>query len=139
MARNLGDRRLAGNILCALARIARTRGDATRARASLAEALISHRAVGDVGQQAHMMYTLAALHADAGQLEDAVRLSAAAARVEEQLGIGVWPVIRRERDAWLEPARRALAAERFARAWEHGQAMTREQAFEYALEDSRKP
>jgi len=121
-----------------LARFARTRGDATRARASLAEALISHRAVGDVGQQAHMMYALAALDADAARLEDAVRLSAAA-RVEKRLGIGVWPVIRRERDAWLEPAHRAFAAERFGRAWENGQAMTREQAIEYALEDSRKP
>jgi hypothetical protein len=65
-----------------------------------------------------------------------VRLSGAASRVEEQLGVGVWPVIRSERDAWLEPARRALDAERFARAWENGEMMTREQAFEYALEDS---
>jgi len=45
-------------------------------------------------------------------------------------------VILRERDAWLEPARRALGDERFARDWQTGQAMTRDQALEYALEDS---
>jgi hypothetical protein len=94
------------------------RGDAARARASLAEALISHRAVGDVGQLPHMMYTLAGLDAVAGRLEDAVRLASAAANVEQRMGIQVWPVVRRDRNAWLGPARRALGDERFARHWE---------------------
>ena len=43
-------------------------------------------------------------------------------------------MILRERDAWLEPARRALGDEGFARDWANGQSMTREQAVAYALE-----
>jgi hypothetical protein len=39
--------------------------------------------------------------------------------------------------AWLEPARRALGDDQFARAWEDGRAMTREQALEFALDDSK--
>jgi hypothetical protein len=83
------------------------------------------------------MYTVAALDADAGRLEAAVRLAAAAANLEESLGVRAWPVIHHERDAWLEPARRALGEEQFARAWENGRAMTREQAPEFALDDSK--
>jgi tetratricopeptide (TPR) repeat protein len=132
--RQLGNRRLSANVLTAMGRVARARGDAAQARASLVEALISHRDVGDVGQLPHVMYTLAALDADAGRLDDAVRLAAAAAKLEENLGSRVWPVIVRERDAWLVPARRALGDESFARDWANGQAMTREQAVAYALE-----
>jgi hypothetical protein len=138
ITRRIGDRDLGGNVLIALVRIARARGEPARARASLAEAIVSHRNVGDVGQIAHMTYTLAAVDADAGQLEDAVRLAGTAAKVAEQLGVRVWPVILRERDACLEPARRVLGEERFAREWANGQAMTREQTADYALEDSRR-
>jgi len=93
--------------------------------------------VGDVGQLAVQMHVLAAIDADAGRLEAAVQLSGAAARQEERLGVRVWPVIQRERHAWLEPARRALGDEQFARAWESGRAMTREQAHEFALRESK--
>jgi non-specific serine/threonine protein kinase len=137
IGRRIGDRRFSGNVLIAMARIARARGQVDLARALLAEALELHRAVGDVGQQAHMMYTLAALDADDGRLDDAIRLAGAAARQEERLGVRVWPVIRRERDAWLEPARQAFGDEQFARAWESGRALSREQALEFALDDSK--
>jgi hypothetical protein len=83
------------------------------------------------------MYLLAAINADAGLLESAVRLAGAADRQEERLGVQVWPVIRHERDTWLERARRALGDDQFARAWEDGRAMTREQALEFALDDSK--
>jgi hypothetical protein len=45
----------------------------------------------------------------------------------------VWPVLRRERDAWLEPARCELGGEHFGRAWLQGRAMTREQALEFSI------
>jgi non-specific serine/threonine protein kinase len=103
IGRRIGDRRFSGNVLSAMARIARARGQVDPARALLAEALLLHRAVGDVGIQAHMMYILAAVEAGAGLFEIAVRLAGAADRQEEQLGVRAWPVIRREQDAWLEP------------------------------------
>ena len=137
IGRRIGDRRFSGNVMTALARIARARGRLGLARASLADALVLHRAVGDVGQQAHMMYVLAAIDADAGRLEIAVRLAGAADKHEEQLGVRAWSVVCRERDAWLEPARSALGAEQFGRVWEEGRAMTREQALEFALDDSK--
>jgi tetratricopeptide (TPR) repeat protein len=134
IGRRFGDRRFSGNVLLALARISRARGQVDLARSLVAEALLLHRAVGHAGIQASMMYVLAAVEADAGRLEIAVRLAGAADKQEEQLGVRVWPVIRRERDAWLEPARRALSIEQFARAWEDGRAMTREQGLEFALD-----
>jgi hypothetical protein len=69
------------------------------ARALLGQALLLHQAVGDVGQQAVMLYLLAAVDAHAGRLEIAVRLAGAADRQQERLGVRVWPVICRERDA----------------------------------------
>jgi non-specific serine/threonine protein kinase len=137
IGRRIGDRRFSGNVLTALARIARARGQVDSARALLAESMMLHRAVGDTGQQAHMMYVLAAIDADAGRLELAVRLAGAADKQEERLGVRLWPVIRRERDAWLEPARHTLGDEPFARAWNSGRAMTREQALELAFDDSQ--
>jgi tetratricopeptide (TPR) repeat protein len=137
IGRRIGDRRFSGNVLSNMARIARARGQVDLARAMLAEALRLHRAVGDVGQQAVQMYVLAAIDADAGLLQSAVRLAGAADRQEERLGVRVWPVIRREQDGWLEPARRALGDKQFARAWEDGRAMSREHALEFALDDSK--
>jgi non-specific serine/threonine protein kinase len=136
--RRIGNRRMSANVLTAVGRVARARGDSAQARASLAEALVFHQDVGDAGQMPHVMYTVAALDADVGRLEDAVRLAAAGAKLEESLGTRVWPVILRERDAWLEPARRALGDESFARGWAKGQAMTREEAVAYALEASSR-
>jgi non-specific serine/threonine protein kinase len=137
IGRRIGDRRFSGNVLCNMARIARARGQLDLARVMVAEAFTLHRAVGDVGQQAVQMYVLAAVDADARRLESAVRLAGAADRQEERLGVRVWPVIRREQDAWLEPARRAMGDAQFTRAWEAGRAMTREQSLEFALDDSQ--
>jgi non-specific serine/threonine protein kinase len=137
IGRRLGDRRFCGNVVCNMARIERARGQVDFARALLAEALTLHRAVGDVGQQGVQMYVLAAIDADAGRLEAAVRLAGAADKQEERLGVRMWPVIHREGDAWLEAARTEMGDEQFARAWEDGRAMTREQALEFALDDSQ--
>jgi hypothetical protein len=134
IGRRIGDRRFCGNVLFAMARISRARGQPELARAQVAEALLLHRAVGDTGIQASMTYALAAVEADAGRLDIAVRLAGAADKQEEQLGIRTWPVLRRERDAWLEPARHALSNAQFDRAWQDGRAMTREQALEFALD-----
>jgi predicted ATPase len=134
--RGQGNRRGVGVVLWGQARVARARGDAAGAHALVAEALTAHGEVGDTGVVPQMLYVLAALDADAGRLERAVRVAAASATWQESIGSRAWPVILRERDAWLGPARPALGDEAFARAWAEGQAMTREQAVAYALEGS---
>jgi len=48
--------------------------------------------------------------------------------MSEEMGTRVWPVIERERDAWLLPARKCLGDAPFQLAWESGRTMTREQA-----------
>jgi hypothetical protein len=72
-----------------------------------------------------------------GRLEIAVRLAGAADKQEEQLGVPVWPVLRREQDAWWERAQHVFSNDQFGRAWEDGRAMTREQALEFALDDGK--
>jgi predicted ATPase/class 3 adenylate cyclase len=135
LAQDTGDRRLAGYALSSMGSVARARGDAATTRALMAEALAISGELGEIAYEPHKLYVLAALNADAGRLDRAVRIAAAAVRLAESIGSRTWPSILRERDAWLEPARAALGGEAFARAWAAGQAMTRERAVAYALED----
>jgi len=134
LCRQIDDRRMIGVVRLALGRVARAQGDLGGARALVAEALRLHGQVGDVAIVPQMLYVLAALDADAGRLERAVRLAGAASALGENRGTRVWPVTLRERDAWLVPTRSVLADDIFERAWAEGQRMTREQAVTYALE-----
>jgi hypothetical protein len=84
-----------------------------------------------------MLYTLAAVDADEGRLERAVRLQSAATSLEEIVGTRVWSANRRERDVWLGQARATLGEASFAGAWAEGRTMTRERVIAYALEDRR--
>jgi len=62
-----------------------------------------------------------------------VELAGAASALATTLGTRLWPVVQRERDAWLERARHTLGDARFARLWAGGEAMSREQAVTYAM------
>jgi non-specific serine/threonine protein kinase len=129
----LGNRRMVGVVRLALGRVAHARGDLAEARSLAAGALTAHRDLGDVGYQPLMLCVLAAIDADAGQLERAVRLAGAAAILNEAMRTRTWPVILRERDSWLGRARSSLGEERHTRAWAEGAALTLEQAVAYAL------
>jgi ATP/maltotriose-dependent transcriptional regulator MalT len=128
LTRRIGDRRMEGNVLTGLSRVARARGDAARAGALAAEALIAFGAVGDRAAMTNPLYTLAALTADEGALDRAVRLAAATSRLQRLVGAHGWPSILRERDAWLTPARHALGEPAFNRAWADGEALTVDEA-----------
>jgi non-specific serine/threonine protein kinase len=136
LSRQLGNRRMAAVVLGNMGRVARAQGNL--ARALLGETVTALRDVGDLGPMPQMLYTLAAVDADAGWFGRAVRLQAAAMQLEEVVGIRVWPANRRERDGWLEHARAAVGAARFAQAWAAGQAMTLEQAVAHALANNRR-
>jgi non-specific serine/threonine protein kinase len=136
--RQIGNRRMVGVVLGNMGRVARARGDLAGARALLAETVTVLDDVGDLGPMPQMLYTLAAVDADVGRIERAVRLQAAATKLEEIVGTRVWPANLRERDSWLGRARAALGEASFARAWAEGQAMTTEQAVAYALAVERR-
>lgn len=138
--RQLGNRRMAAVVVGNMGRVARARGDLAAARAELAESVVALSAIGDPGPIPQMLYTLAAVHADEGSLEGAIRLQAAATKLEEVVGTSVWPANRRESEGWLERARAVLGEASVTSAWAQGQAMTMERAVAYALEhDGRSP
>ena len=130
----LANRRMVGVVLLAMGRVAHARGDLAAARSLTAEALTTHRDLGDLGNVPLMLCVVAAIDADDGHLERAVLLAGAAATANEAMGTRVWPVILRERDAWLASARSGLGDAAFDSAWARGQTLTLAQAVAYALE-----
>jgi len=136
--RELGNRRMIGVTLLAMGRAARLRGDAEQARALIGEALSLTMQVGDTGHLPQMLCHVGALEADAGHVERAVRLAACAITLNAREGTRLWPVVERERDAWLAEVRCRLGEERFAAAWAEGAALTRDQAVAEALATTGK-
>jgi predicted ATPase len=122
LARRIGERRLEGNILMAMARVARAQGKASTARSLLAEASTAYQQVGDPGPMPGFLTTCAAVAADAGHFERAVRLAALAARLMEVVGIQERTALR-ELNSWLPAARRALGEQTFATTWAQAAAM----------------
>jgi hypothetical protein len=80
------------NVLLALAIVARDRNDVETARSLVAEASIACQEIGDNGLVVHVLYERAAVAATTGRIEQAVRLTAAAEKMTELLGIYVHPV-----------------------------------------------
>lgn len=76
---------------------------------------------------------LAGLAAAQGQAGRAARLYGAAAALHDALGWPLPPEERADHDRTVAAARAALGDEAFAAAWAEGRAMTRKQAFDYAL------
>jgi hypothetical protein len=130
----IGNQRQIGIVRLAMGRVARARGDLDEARLLAAEGLRLQAQVGDVANISTRLHVLAAIDADAGRFEQAVRLAAAASAMNEILGTRVSPASRHELEGWLASARSALGDDIFERAWAEGQTMTREQAIAYALE-----
>jgi predicted ATPase/class 3 adenylate cyclase len=135
-ARAKGDSHVIAHVLREMARLHRTQGDAERAFTLLHESAVLLAPVKDVRCAAVLVEDLAGSLCERGQLEDAARLFAAAETLRELIGK---PLTRGQlathgRD--LATVERQLDPRVFAAAWAEGQAMTLEQALEYALERS---
>lgn len=126
--RRLVDYRMESNVLLALARVARAEGDVANAAELVVGASKACQEVGDDGIAVYILHERAAIAFDTGEFEQAVRLTAAAARMSEWLGQQVHPVIAgtriRESERLLSLARRALGDQRFALACADGQSWT---------------
>jgi len=97
--------------------------------ADVGEKLGIHGALDTFGQLAIMQ----------GRIERAVTLAGAAARLRTTGGTQSWPVVQRTRTQWLDSAHRTLGEPAYQAAWDEGQAMTRELAITYALEQNPPP
>ncbi len=115
--------------------VALDEGDLQEARRHFSECLRIRREIGenlDIKMPLECLGGLAALE---GQPVRALRLLAAGQRLREATGNVAPPAWRRRCAPWIEKARQALGPERADAAWAEGQAMTLEEAVEYALKD----
>ena len=107
--------------------------DYQRAAALFEESLVRPRAWPVAGDRSPTPYTFWGSSPGAGQPERAGRLIGAAAALREGPGRPVSPLDLAERERQLASIRQALGDRGFAEAWAAGQAMSLEQAVEYAL------
>lgn len=130
---DVGDQRLRGNVLIAMARVARARGHLSTARELVKQSWSAHQQVGDPTAFSILLSTLAGIAADEARFDEAVRLASAANRAMALLGSQEWPSLVRERQKWWDAARAALAPEAFDRAWSAGQTQTLQQVVAVGL------
>ncbi|HZO90044.1 MAG TPA: tetratricopeptide repeat protein [Chthonomonadaceae bacterium] len=110
-------------------------GDYASARALQRQGLEIARDLGYKGGVVWFLEGFAKLAAAQQQGERAAVLWAVAAAQREAMSSPLWPCVLAEYERSLGDVREALGEEAFAAAWAEGQAMTLEQAMEYALEE----
>jgi len=134
LSRNIGDRWGAALALGNLGRVALAQRDHQRAAALFEESLVLSQSLTGSGRRVvYSLYHLGVVASELGQLERAGRLLGAAAVLQEAGGRAVSPLDLAERERQIAIVREVLGDERFAEVWADGQAMSLEQAIEYAL------
>lgn len=131
-AQEAGSRMYVSGALRELGRIALARGNPGLATRLLRECLLASQEVKDVGHKAVGLATLSDVWRVQGHSLQAARLLGTAEPWKTTLP----PIPKMDYIQSLEATRAALSEEAFARAYAEGQAMTIEQAIEYALEIS---
>jgi predicted ATPase/DNA-binding SARP family transcriptional activator len=133
LGRRAGDLWVMAMALVLAADVARALGEYARAIAMLKESLGHYRALRAPWGICIVLSIMAGVSVDRGECERAARLFGAEHALRNAVGyvMGIrWRPVH-ERD--LASARAALGDETFAATWATGEAMTREQAAEYAL------
>ena len=139
--RALGNREGMAFRLHNLGQVALHQGDPERAAHLLAESLTVFR---ELGHRLGALMNLAALGAVAceqpgAQFARAVRLFGAATAMRDQRGIAQHPAVTESYARQVAAARAALDAPTFAATWAAGEALTPEEAIDYALHDDAAP
>ncbi|MEU2349472.1 DUF4062 domain-containing protein [Modestobacter sp. NPDC049651] len=114
LARQVGDDHLSALLLDQLAYDALLTGDVPGAAARLAEAAALHRALRDLEGLATCLGGFAGVAFARGDAPRAARLAGAAQAARDQLGVGVWPLLRPLIDQFDALVAGALPAERVA-------------------------
>ena len=116
-----------------LGNVATDQGDYGRAAGYLEESLTTLLALNDLWGVATVLPASARMLGEQGQLERAVRISGAIARMHETMGAPLKVPFRQRYEQTLAEARRQLGEELYAAAWGAGRALTPEQAVEEAV------
>ncbi len=122
-----------GNSLRNLGIAAFYQGDYGHARALFAESLTLYQDLGDKAGIAAALERLAAVAGVEGYAARAACLFGTAEALRAAIAIPLPPVDRREQAQAVTTARAQLDAATWAAAWAEGQAMTTEEAVQYAL------
>src|SRR5215210_1462225 len=135
LAREIGAREAIAVALPTLAVTARDDGDVEKAAALFAEGLTLSAEVGDRTNIAYYLEGLAEISASENRRERAARLWGAAHTLLETIEVIAYPhaADRSFYDARLTRSREDLDERAWKKAWAEGQAMTTEEAVDYAL------
>lgn len=126
--RELGNTRHVATALIAMCDLARARGDLGTARTLLAEALSHVDRLVDTPLLVYALHHAAAIAADEGHLNRAVRLLGAADGLGRRSGAAPWPAVAATRERWLPRAERRLGAPRVSALHEAGSGLVHAEA-----------
>jgi len=126
-------------VLLSLGTVALADAEHDRAHDLLQQSLTGMKQIGEKLGIHGALDTFGQLASAQGCTERAVRLAGAAERLRATNGTHSWPVVQRTRTRWLASARQTLNETAYQAAWEQGQAMNRDDAIAYALEDAPRP
>jgi len=113
--------------------VALGRADLERAIPLLQDALVRSHGLGDKKCAPRCIEALARVAVSQGRAERAARLFGAAQALRDAIGTVLFPAERADHERELAAVRAGTTDARFSRAWSEGQAMTFDQATEYAL------
>jgi DNA-binding CsgD family transcriptional regulator len=119
-----------------LGEVDQQQGKLEQAHTWYVEGLVLGSEVGDKGCMAHTLHNLGTLAQANGQSERAARLFAVAAMLHKLAGGSVYHTLTglADQEHAIATVRTTLGEEAFATRWAEGQALTLEQAIQYALE-----
>ena len=131
--RRLGDQRGMAHSLINLGNTASGQGDYAAAQSLLEESLMLFRELADRWGIAESLESMGGVAHGQNRSSRAAWLFGAAAALRETIRIPLAPAEQEVIDKRVASVRERLGAEAFNAAWEEGEAMTLEQAVEYAL------
>lgn len=132
LSRRLGSRWGIANTLSSLTNLLLRIGERDEVGILLDESLALNRELGDRNAIAYCLEDYAGLAAGEGQAERSLRLAGAAAALRESIGAPLPPAEQSALDALLAPARALLDTTQATVAWEHGRAMSFDDAIALA-------
>jgi predicted ATPase/class 3 adenylate cyclase/Tfp pilus assembly protein PilF len=134
IGREIGAKFTMAVALNGLGKVTCSRGEYQKAAALHKDALTLLQRTGNRWSTLYTLEAFTTLMVMQQDIEHAVRLLGATSAFYEQIRFLMSPLERSQHERNLEAVREALTAEAFEAGWAEGQAMTLEQAIDYALE-----
>ena len=134
LLRAMGDHGDLARLVHNLGHVAQHQGDTEQAEAQFRESLAMFRKLGNQRGIAECLTALAGLWAEQGHAQRAAQLLGAAQAILDAAGAAWWPADRVEVKHSLAAIQAALGEEALAAAWKAGEAMTLEEAIDYATQ-----